>query len=236
MLVGMPKITVRQVISTIGVCTAFACFGGNGTSCSADDDLLLTDPELDSLWPCKAAPGEDVVITGSDFFAAQGTGYVRINGTVATVKSWSDTRIVVTVHAGATSGPVTVTNSDGEVSFQSPDLEIGVRTPVPEVEPNDSINGGDATPVGRNEAGTGTLSNVADKDHFRFDCIHKAFYKVKVTPPVVSTVYVDGVGISLDANGEGNFNGSAVTAESVLIGLTGGTGAYSVTVKPLSPP
>ncbi len=228
----MQRPTLRQVIISLGICSTLACFGG---SCSDDGPVVVTDPSVSEVIPCKAAVGEDVVILGSKFFAAQGRGYVRINGMLAPVKSWEDRRIVATVPAGATTGPITVVNDDGGSSGPSSEsLEVGARFTVPEIEPNDSVNGGDATPVGRNMEAAGTLANVGDKDHFRFDCIHDRFYKIKVSPPLVSVVYVNGSAVPLTL-GEGTINGTPL-ADTIVVGLTGGTGNYTVSIEPFPAP
>jgi hypothetical protein len=50
-----------------------------------------------------------ITITGERFGATQGASSVTFNGAAATPVSWSDTQIVTTVPAGATSGPMIVT-------------------------------------------------------------------------------------------------------------------------------
>jgi hypothetical protein len=59
-----------------------------------------------------------VTISGSNFGATQGTGYVRFLKSGSTtvrgcVVSWSDTQVQVRVPGGASSGPVTVVTSEG---------------------------------------------------------------------------------------------------------------------------
>lgn len=110
---------------------------------------------------------------------------------------------------------------------------MGTNDPVPEIEPNEDINGADATPMNKRSAGAGTLSSPADRDHFIRDCfIVGARYSVTVSPRIVGTVFVNGVGIPLDAAGRGEF----VATANVLFGLTGGTGAYTMTLDFVSLP
>jgi RHS repeat-associated protein len=63
-----------------------------------------------SLSPSSGPVGTQVTITGSGFGATQGSSTVSFNGISASsnVVSWSATSIVVTVPAGATTGPVNV--------------------------------------------------------------------------------------------------------------------------------
>ncbi|PYU10259.1 MAG: hypothetical protein DMG37_20930, partial [Acidobacteria bacterium] len=66
-------------------------------------------PSITSLSQTTGAAGLSVTITGSNFGGTQGTSTVTFNSTIATVSNWSATSIIVTVPAGATTGPVLVT-------------------------------------------------------------------------------------------------------------------------------
>ncbi len=66
-------------------------------------------PGITSLSTTSGASGDAVTITGTNFVANQGTSTVTIGGAAATVTSWSDTQIIVSVPAGATTGPLVVT-------------------------------------------------------------------------------------------------------------------------------
>jgi hypothetical protein len=65
-------------------------------------------PVISSLTPSSGAPGSSVTIAGTNFGANAGT--VTFNGQTASVGTWSDTSIVVTVPNGATTGSVVVSN------------------------------------------------------------------------------------------------------------------------------
>lgn len=225
----MVRFPVRSVVLTLAFLSITACLGGSAGNCS--DARITTDPQVTQLDPCKAAPGEDITINGQSFFSNQGSGYVRVGGVQAAVKSWSNSQIVATVPAGTSGGVVTVTNDDRVVSNADQSIVIGARTAVLESEPNDSINGGDATDTGMDQTGNGTLANVGDKDHFWMNCIVARSYTVTVSPRVVGVVYVDGVGVNLDANGRGTFSGLGRIGGRVLVGITGGTGNYTITVR-----
>jgi glycosidase len=72
-------------------------------------------PEVGSIGPTVGQPGVKVTIAGRNFGAATGT--VKFGTTVATINSWSSTKVVATVPSvtnGNTS--VTITNSSGQVS------------------------------------------------------------------------------------------------------------------------
>jgi hypothetical protein len=72
-------------------------------------------PEVGSIGPTVGQPGVKVTIAGRNFGAATGT--VKFGTTVATINSWSSTKVVATVPSvtnGNTS--VTITNSSSQVS------------------------------------------------------------------------------------------------------------------------
>jgi hypothetical protein len=81
-------------------------FGGSVSN--AVQFSVGTAPVISSLAPSVGQAGASITITGANFGAAQGTSTVTVNGTAAAITSWSDTQIVVTVPAGATSGDVVI--------------------------------------------------------------------------------------------------------------------------------
>jgi hypothetical protein len=93
--------------------------------------------------------GDSVVISGSNFGADQGWGSVTFNGTYASVASWSDTSIKVTVPVGATSGSVVVTAWGGVSSAGVP---FTVSIPGPIISTLNPANG----PVGTSVTISGT--------------------------------------------------------------------------------
>ena len=66
-------------------------------------------PVITGLSATTASVGSQVEITGNNFGAAQGGSIVLLNGTPITINGWSNTAIVVTIPAGATSGQLMVT-------------------------------------------------------------------------------------------------------------------------------
>ena len=80
-------------------------------------NFSVYNPVISSLTPPTAGAGALVALAGSGFGQTQGTSLVYINGISATVTSWSDTNIQVTVPPNATSGLVTV--SEGGVTSNS---------------------------------------------------------------------------------------------------------------------
>jgi hypothetical protein len=73
----------------------------------------VTKPEVTGVNPPTGQEGQTVTVTGSNFGDTQGSSTITIGGLPAGVVSWSDTKIVVTVPVGASSGAVVVTTSQG---------------------------------------------------------------------------------------------------------------------------
>jgi hypothetical protein len=70
-------------------------------------------PIVDKVDPPSGQEGQAVTVTGSNFGGTQGSSTVTIDGLTAEVVSWSDTRIVIKVPPGASSGAVVVTTGQG---------------------------------------------------------------------------------------------------------------------------
>lgn len=72
------------------------------------------------LAPGSAVVGTDVEIGGFGFSATPTDNQVDFNGTAATVVSAEPAKLVATVPSGATTGPVTVTNTNGTATSPQP--------------------------------------------------------------------------------------------------------------------
>jgi RHS repeat-associated protein len=91
-----------------GVTTTLA--SASFDSVSITDGDALPNPVVSSVSPVAGAPGTTVTIDGQGFGATQAAGsVVYLNGAIATVGSWSDSEIVVSVPDAVTTGPVSVT-------------------------------------------------------------------------------------------------------------------------------
>ena len=66
-------------------------------------------PTITGISPSSGPIGTNVTISGSGFGATQGSSAVSLNGTNATIFTWSDTSIVAIVPIGSTSGQFSVT-------------------------------------------------------------------------------------------------------------------------------
>jgi hypothetical protein len=98
---------------------------GTGTSASDFTVTVPALPEITAFTPSSGPVGTSVTITGTNF---TGTTAVEFNGTAAvTFTVDSDTQITATVPAGATTGPISVTNADGTGTSAS-DFTVTVPT------------------------------------------------------------------------------------------------------------
>jgi RHS repeat-associated protein len=114
--------------------------------------FTVINPVITSIAPPAAQKGSSVTLYGSGFGASpgppgQGSSTVQFNGVVATINSWNDTSVTVTVPTSATNGPVSLT----EQGFSSNGVQFTVleALSVTGVAPNSG-------PVGTSVTITGT--------------------------------------------------------------------------------
>ncbi|HLJ29310.1 MAG TPA: IPT/TIG domain-containing protein [Candidatus Angelobacter sp.] len=117
---------------------------------------FVVKPAIAGVSPSSATAGASVTITGTNFGATQGTSTVTFNGLAATVTSWSNTSIGVTVPVGAHTGNVEVDVN----GFASNDVTFTVTgTPsITGVSPNPATIGGTVTITGTGFGATGTVT------------------------------------------------------------------------------
>jgi len=82
----------------------------DGAGSSTNSFIVTKQPIISSFAPIRGAAGTEITITGSRF---SGATSVIFNGKTTTFTLDSDTQIRAKVPAGATSGPISITNSAG---------------------------------------------------------------------------------------------------------------------------
>jgi len=110
-------------------------------------------PTIASISPASGVVGTQITIAGTGFGATAGTA--SVNWTNATVQSWSDTQVVVTVTPGTTTGPVLVVNggvTSNGVTFTMPNPQITGISPT---------SGGVGTQITITGTGFGTTQGTA---------------------------------------------------------------------------
>ncbi|HEY6971188.1 MAG TPA: IPT/TIG domain-containing protein [Candidatus Angelobacter sp.] len=120
---------------------------------------LIPPPAISSLVPNSGVVGSSVTINGLNLGPSQGNGFVKFNGTTATVSSWSSTQIVVTVPAGATTGNVVVTTAGG-VSSNPVAFTVIPPPSITSLTPSSGIIGSSVTIAGANFGTTQGTSTV----------------------------------------------------------------------------
>jgi hypothetical protein len=65
-------------------------------------------PQIASVAPDPAAPGEPITVHGSSFGSTQGTSELQYDGEALAVSSWSDTQIAATLQESKPSGTFNV--------------------------------------------------------------------------------------------------------------------------------
>lgn len=134
-----------QIIGTVPVTAitgpAVVNVGGVNSSTAL---FTVPAPNLSNFSPFGGVAGTQVTLTGLGFQANQRNSTVTFNGLPATITSWSDSQIVATVPAGASTGPLAVTvngisnPSNSFTNFEVPNPTITSVNP-PEAPPNGTI-------------------------------------------------------------------------------------------------
>ena len=131
--------TNTQIVGTVPVTAAtgpaVVTIGGVNSNTAL---FTVPPPNVGNFQPSGGVSGTQVTINGTGFQANQRDSTITFNGLAATVSSWSNTQIVATVPASATTGPLVVTvnavPSPG-VSFEVPHPSITSISP-PEAPAN----------------------------------------------------------------------------------------------------
>ncbi|MFQ5636535.1 MAG: IPT/TIG domain-containing protein [bacterium] len=125
-----------------------------GSASSNSEFQVTTVPVVSSFSPAAGVVGDEVTLTGLNF---TGTVEVAFNGTPAAAYTRdSDTQLRATVPSGATTGVISVTNSDGAGS-SSADFTVIVPAAIVSMTPN---SGPPATVVTVTGSGFDTVSEV----------------------------------------------------------------------------
>jgi RHS repeat-associated protein len=117
----------------------------------------VINPVISTVAPRSGAPGGTVVISGSGFGAGQG-GQVNFNNVAASVVSWSDTSISVTIPSNAVSGPVTVANLG--LTSNGVQFTLEGQPAITALSPSSGQNGTQVTITGSGFGATQSNSTV----------------------------------------------------------------------------
>ena len=87
----------------------------NGVTVKSSTSFTVIPPHISGISPNYGAPAALITITGTNFGATQGNGYVTIDGAICGVNAWSDTSITIRVPSNAKTGNLVVI-AGGEAS------------------------------------------------------------------------------------------------------------------------
>jgi hypothetical protein len=185
---------------------------------SSGVNTVSSAPHISQLTPASGPVGQSVTIAGSNFGATQSTSTVKFNGTVATPTSWSATRVVAPVPAGATSGSVVVTVSG--VASNGVTFTVGTSdTTPPSVTVTSPANS--ATVSGSVTLQANASDNVGVKSvQFRLD-------GANLGSPLTTAPYSSSWNTAATANGSHTI--SAVATDAA--GNQGSSAVVTVTVS-----
>jgi hypothetical protein len=151
--------TTGNVVVTVG--------GGasNGISFT-----VVPTPSVTSLAPTSGPVATSVTITGTNFGATKGTSTATFNGTTAAPTTWAAASIVVSVPAGASTGPVVVTV--GGVASNAVGFTVtqpGLPAPWTAQDVGSPAVAGSATSTSGTFSVTGAGADIYDtSDQFQF--------------------------------------------------------------------
>ncbi len=89
---------------------------GGGAVLQINNSLAKPKPTITNFSPSSGSVGQKVTISGTHFIGATS---VQFNGTAAAFTLKSTGAVVATVPAGATTGPITITNGGGSATSTS---------------------------------------------------------------------------------------------------------------------
>jgi YD repeat-containing protein len=191
---GTPVTAFTSWIATKIVCTvpAGATTGpvvvtvGNAPNTGTTTFTVTGPPQITNVSPASASNPTQITITGTSFGNSQITGsLVKFNTLTASVASWSNTSILLTVPAAAVSGSLTVTTSAGGVSNAWP---FSAPPNITSITPNPAGVGAAVAVNGTNFGTAGTLTFNGTQVTPTSWITTKVMLTAGITGPVIVTV------------------------------------------------
>jgi hypothetical protein len=116
-----------------------ACGGGGGSSSPPAPQVQQPTPAVASIAPTTLVAGNDVTLTGTNLDQVRSA---TLNGVALSLRSQNATTAVLTVPATASSGFITITDSNGSARPISQQLNVLVRIAVSGFTPARALAGG----------------------------------------------------------------------------------------------
>jgi hypothetical protein len=147
------------------------------------DQAYAQSPTITSISPTSGAVGVPVMISGSNFGAAQGSSTVSLNGTAAVVTSWNATTVVALVPSAATSGTFQVT-----VSGQSANSTSFTITPLPSGWSDGDVGSVGVAGSASYASGTFTVAGAGSEIGLSADAMNFAYQTMSGDGTIVARV------------------------------------------------
>ena len=147
-----------QIVTTVPVTAATgpAVITANGINSNATAVFTVPPPNISNYFPHGGVPGTQVTINGTAFQPNQRNSTVTFNGVAGAISSWSDTQIVATVPATASTGALQVNvNATASPSWNS--FEVPTPT-ITSVNPPEAPQTGIITITGTGFGASGAYS------------------------------------------------------------------------------
>jgi YD repeat-containing protein len=177
-------------------------------------NLVVPVPTITKLSPSSGPVGSTVTITGTNFGLNPGLGTVTFNGVVASPTSWSNSTIVVPVPAGATTGPVVI--SEPTISSNNMAFAVGIGAiigTVTNASGGTAISGATIQALQSN-AVQGTATSASDGT-YTVNSLSPGTYDVRVSASSFGTSLTPGNTVS--AGGQTTVN-AALSAPGTISG------------------
>lgn len=140
-------------------------------------------PTITSISPTSGPVGTFVTIVGTSFGATQGSSAIALNGTNATVASWSDTAVGAIVPSGSTTGMFSVT-----VGGQTPNSSSFTVTPLPPSWSDTDIGSVGVAGSATYSNGTFTVKGSGSQIWSTADSFHLAYQPLSGDGTIVARV------------------------------------------------
>lgn len=212
--------TSTQIVASTPSVSASAVIGAFDISAQQQCINFGFQLAIDSIQPSSGPAGTVVTIKGTGFSATTTNDIVKFNGLAATVRSATDSVLVVTAPAGGTTGPVSVTvgsNSYSNLSFTYP----GTGVTISAINPT-----GGATGITDTITGTG-FDTAKANDIVSFNGVPATVSKATATQLVVTVPSGATSGpVSVKVDGGSVVSGPTFTVNTGSTIFAGGADGY----------
>jgi hypothetical protein len=181
--------------------------------------VVITNPTISSLSPTSGLAGASVTIAGTNFGASQGTSTVKFGTTTATVSSWSNTSINVTVPSGLAAGATNVVVTVNAVASNAQTFTVNSSSSTPSISSLSPTSGAAGSSVTISGANLGASQGTSTVKFGTTTATVTSWSNTSITATVPSTLAAGSVNITVTT--------SAGTSNAVAFTVTTATGDFT---------